>query len=84
MRHLFFALAVIGGGFVVNSAPAHAWDFPFCIQSRDTSGAGDCSYRTYAECRAAVSGRRGGCYSNPWLAYQEPYAPGRRVRRGYY
>lgn len=84
MRRMILAIIAVGFGVALDTAPAQAWDYPYCIQSRDTAGAGDCRYRTFNECQAAVSGRRGGCYANPWLAYQQPYAPTRRVRRGYY
>jgi pyruvate/2-oxoglutarate dehydrogenase complex dihydrolipoamide acyltransferase (E2) component len=35
MRNLFFALAVLGTGFAVQSAPAQAGgNYPFCLQGR--------------------------------------------------
>jgi hypothetical protein len=83
MRSLYFALAALGSGIVIQPDAAQAREYPFCIQSRDTAGYGDCSYATYEDCRAAVSGRRGGCFANPWLAYREPVTPVRRHRRAY-
>ena len=83
MRVLLLALAAAGAAFTLPSSPAQAREYPFCIQSRDTAGHGDCSYATYEDCRAAVSGRRGGCYINPWVAYEEPVVPFRRARRSY-
>ncbi len=83
MRIILLALAAAGAAFTLPSSPAQAREYPFCIQSRDTAGHGDCSYATYNDCQMAVSGRRGGCYVNPFIAYQE-VVPVRRPRRAYY
>lgn len=69
---------------------AQARDYPVCIQGRYAfSGGGDtieCSFDTYAQCRATASGLGAGCIDNP--LYQArgqivvPDSPRhRRVRR---
>jgi len=87
MRGYLLALAVLGAGFAVQSAPAEARDYPFCLQGRDTAGGlGDCRYSTYQQCQATASGTYNSCYANPYVAYSEQpvYEPRRRVRRSYY
>lgn len=89
MRKLFFALAVLGTGFAVQSAPAQAGgNYPFCLQGRDiATGQGDCRFSTYQQCQATASGTYAGCYANPYYAYSddEPVyqQPRRRVQRSY-
>ena len=87
MRNLLLALAVLGTGFAVQSAPAQARDYPFCLQGRDiATGQGDCSYSTYQQCQARASGTYAGCYANPYYAYDEEpvYQPRRRSPRSAY
>jgi hypothetical protein len=89
MRSLFLALAVLGAGFAVQSAPAQARDYPFCLQGRDIStGYGDCSYATYQQCQATASGTYASCYANPYYAYDDDrpvyQQPRRRSQRSNY
>ena len=88
MRNLLLALAVLGTGFAVQSAPAQARDYPFCLQGRDIqTGYGDCRYSTYQRCQATASGTYASCYANPYYAYSdgEPvYQPRRRTQRSAY
>lgn len=53
MRNLFFALAVLGTGFAIQSAPAQAsGNYPFCLQGRDiATGQGDCRSRPISNAR---------------------------------
>lgn len=82
MRYLSFALVLAATGLAVQTAPAEAREYPFCIQSRDTTGHGDCRFATFAQCQAAIRGIRGGCYANPWVQYEEPIRePAPRPRR---
>jgi hypothetical protein len=86
MRSLLLAVAVLGAGFAVQSVPAEAREYPFCLQGRDTAGGrGDCSYSTYQQCQATASGTYASCYVNPYAAYdQEPvYQTRRRSQRSY-
>ncbi|MBQ8106225.1 MAG: DUF3551 domain-containing protein [Afipia sp.] len=82
MRSYLLALAVLGAGFAVQSAPAEAGgNYPFCLQGRDIStGQGDCSFATYQQCQATAAGTYAGCYANPYYVYDEErvYQPRRR------
>jgi hypothetical protein len=87
MRNLLLALAVLGTGFAVQSVPAQARDYPFCLQGRDIStGQGDCSFSTFQQCQATAAGTYAGCYANPYFAYNEEPVnqPRRRYRRSDY
>lgn len=87
MRNLMLALAVLGTGFAVQSVPAQAGgNYPFCLQGRDTTGIGDCSYPTYQACLATASGIFAGCYQNPYYAYDAAPVdrPRTRSRRSSY
>ncbi len=83
MRSVFFALMAFGilaGG---SPTPAEARDYPFCIVGRDYASAiGDCSFPTYAACKATASGRYAYCQPNPFYAGNNYDAP-RRPRRAY-
>ena len=70
------ALAAAGAANLATSAPAAAYDYPWCVQGRDTGIPGDCSYQTYAQCMASASGRFAYCNVNPRVAF------GRLPRRG--
>jgi uncharacterized protein DUF3551 len=63
------ALVAAGVATIAGSGPAAAIDYPYCIQGGGWGVPGDCSYRSYAECMAAVSGRRGYCNVNPRVAF---------------
>lgn len=87
MRKYLLALAVLGTGFAIQSAPAEARNYPFCLQGRDiATGQGDCSFATYQQCQATAAGTYAGCYANPYFVYdQEPVSqPRRRTQRSYY
>jgi hypothetical protein len=86
MRYLLFALALTTTGLAMQTGPAAAREYPFCIQSRDTTGHGDCRFTTFEQCQAAIRGIRGGCYANPWVQYyeEEPVRPAPRQRRRAY
>jgi uncharacterized protein DUF3551 len=82
MRKLVLtAVALIGAGFVsvAGTAPAAAFDYPWCVQGRGVGYPGDCSYQTFAQCQASASGRNVGCGINPRVAFErtrriEPYS----------
>jgi hypothetical protein len=88
MRKLILAvLAVtaIGAGATVGSAPAQAYDYPWCAQGRGFGVPGDCSYQTYGQCMASASGRNLYCNINPRAALnQQPQRRGRVSRHYYY
>jgi hypothetical protein len=77
------ALSAAGGATLAASAPAAAYDYPWCVQGRGVGIPGDCSYQTYAQCEASASGRGLYCNSNPRAALNRmPQRSGRY--RGYY
>jgi hypothetical protein len=83
MRRAAFAMAVFGVGILGTLVPetAHAYDYPWCVYSQE--GATDCSFSTYAQCKATASGI-GGCGANPRAAANvpEPVPSAPRQRRG--
>jgi hypothetical protein len=82
-----FAVAAAGAATMAGSGPAAAIDYPYCIQGGGWGSPGDCGYRSYAECSAALSGRYGTCNINPRAAFarQMPEGPYREYpRRRYY
>jgi len=85
---LALALTLVGTGFAMQSTPAEARDYAFCLQGRDTSaGVGDCRFATYQQCQATASGTYAACYANPYVTSydDEPvYQPRRRTQRSYY
>jgi Protein of unknown function (DUF3551) len=86
MRKLLLAvlaLSAAGVATLATSAPAAAYDYPWCVQGRGVGIPGDCSYQTYGQCQASASGRGLYCNSNPRAALNR--MPQRsRVPRGYY
>ena len=77
------ALTAIGVGSTAGSAPAKAYDYPWCAQGRGFGIPGDCSYQTYAQCMASASGRFLYCNINPRVAFGEQRPRRRRVYREY-
>ncbi|QWG13170.1 DUF3551 domain-containing protein [Bradyrhizobium sediminis] len=78
MRNAKWAMLVLlaaGASTMAGSTPAAAYDYPYCIQGGGWGVPGDCSYRSYAQCMAAASGRRVYCNINPRVAFD-------RQRRG--
>ena len=54
---------------LASSAPAKAYDYPWCVQGRISGYPGDCSYRTYEQCMARASGTDAYCGVNPYVAF---------------
>jgi hypothetical protein len=71
------ALSATTAATIAVSAPAAAYDYPYCVQSRGVGIPGDCSYNTYAQCMASASGRGLYCNVNPRVAFGQQQ---RRVR----
>jgi hypothetical protein len=63
------ALLAAGAATIAGPTPAAAIDYPYCIQGRGWGVPGDCSYRSYAQCMAAASGRGVYCNVNPRVAF---------------
>ena len=75
MRHVMSAIVALlaaGAAITAGSAPAVAFDYPYCIQGRGVGVPGDCSYRSYAECMVTASGRAVYCNVNPRVAFGPP------------
>lgn len=79
------ALAVLAAGMMAAAAstPVEAREYRFCVQSPETGIPGDCSYETYAQCRASASGRYADCFLNPWYAFSRPERPRHRRHRAH-
>jgi Protein of unknown function (DUF3551) len=76
MRKFLLAMtALAAAGIATLSAPAAAYDYPWCVVARGWGYPGDCSYQTYAQCMASASGRYAYCNVNPYVAFA-------RQRRG--
>ena len=75
MRKVMLALLAAGVVTLAGSAPAAAFDYPYCLQGRGVGVPGECAYQTYAQCMASASGRGLYCNINPRVAFS-------RQRRG--
>ena len=85
MRKMILAVMTVlaaGTASLVGSAPAAAYDYPYCLQGRGVGIPGDCSYQTYEQCMWSASGRGLYCNINPRVAFGP--LPQRRVPRYYY
>ena len=82
MRKTILAVMTVlaaGAASMAGSAPAAAFDYPYCLQGRGVGIPGECAYRSYAECMASASGRALYCNINPRVAFgaQRRGAPSR-------
>ena len=83
MRPLILSVLALGAVYAGGVAPAAARDYPYCLQGPETGVPGDCSYSSYAQCRASASGRLADCNLNPRVAFAGPRGPGGYDRDGY-
>lgn len=84
MRGALLSLLAVGAIYTGGVAPAAARDYPYCLQAPETGIPGDCSYTSYAQCRASASGRLADCNLNPRVAYgRQLGARGYRGDQGY-
>jgi hypothetical protein len=76
------ALAALtaGAASMAGATPASAYDYPYCLQGRSIGIPGDCSYQTYAQCRASAEGRNLYCNVNPRAALNKQQRRGRTYR----
>ena len=84
MRQLILAMMAVtaaGAATLATSAPAAAYDYPWCVQGRGVGYPGDCSYTSRAQCMASASGRLASCGVNPRVAFGQQQQP--RGRRTY-
>lgn len=82
MKLSCLALAA-AGAFLMTAAPAAAFDYPYCLQGRQTGVPGECSYASYRQCQAAASGRDAFCNINPRVAFGQQLEERRYDRRRY-
>jgi hypothetical protein len=86
MRKSLWALIAVGMIAAIDSTPAAAANYPFCIKGCDFGGgAGDCSFSTYQQCQATASGRTATCAANPYYSASAELRParGRHSQRRY-
>ena len=79
MLPALLALVLLGEASPV--AAQSAYDYPWCAQRHDRSGATSCYFRTWEQCQATISGIGGSCFQNP--AYRGPGPVERRPYRSY-
>jgi hypothetical protein len=77
MRCLLAATAVV---VVLGAAPASARDYPWCSRTSASSFNPSCSFTSFRQCMATVSGQAGECVLNPILAFGQQLNPRRRQR----
>lgn len=87
--HKKFAIAVLAFGALttLSVASSSAKEYPYCLQGDRFSISGDCSFESFAQCKATASGQRADCGLNPRFALgQQNYGDrsiSRRERRVY-
>ncbi|MCK1388617.1 DUF3551 domain-containing protein [Bradyrhizobium sp. 21] len=72
--------ATVLAGFATVT-PAAARDYPWCARGGGYDYPGDCTYSTYEQCQASVSGRLMDCGPNPLVAYGQAPQPQPRTQR---
>lgn len=83
MRNARLAMLVLlaaGSATVGGTAPAAAYDYPYCAQGRSVGIPGECAYTNYAQCMASASGRGLYCNVNPRAALNQQPRRGRYYR----
>jgi len=83
MRDAKLAMLVLlaaGSVTVAGTAPAAAYDYPYCAQGRSVGIPGECAYTNYAQCMASASGRGLYCNVNPRAALNQQPRRGRYYR----
>jgi hypothetical protein len=66
MNRLFALSALL---VIASTAPTMASDYPWCARIKGNRAVGDCSFVSYGQCMATVSGQSGYCAANPRMAY---------------
>jgi hypothetical protein len=82
VRLATLALMAAASAVIAGASPAAAFDYPYCLQGKQTGIPGECAYSSYAQCMASATGRDAYCAINPRVAFDRP-APRRRVQRPY-
>jgi hypothetical protein len=68
---VMMALLAAGAATLAGPTPAAAIDYPYCLQGGGWGVPGDCTYQSYAQCLASLSGRHGYCNVNPRVAFAQ-------------
>ena len=65
MRQMLFVLAAATAALVGDSRPSAAREwYPWCAQYADTRALTECTFTTFEQCLASVSGIGGSCIQN--------------------
>ena len=78
MKHALFALALVAAWAATGTSAKAQQDYPWCANY--TKGSTSCSFVTFAQCMADVSGIGGFCERNTIVP--SPAAPARQKPRG--
>jgi hypothetical protein len=81
MRAILAATALLTLTCGLGAAPAQARDYPWCSRTSATGFNPDCAFTSYPQCMATVSGQRGDCMRNPYLAFSEEREARRKGRQ---
>lgn len=71
MRYLLATSAVLLGFVAFGSTPGMARDYPWCSRTSATGFNPSCSFTSYNQCMATVSGQAGDCMGNPRMAFDQ-------------
>lgn len=66
MRSVLAATALL---VVMGATPSMAREYPWCSRTSASGFNPSCSFTSYNQCMATVSGQRGDCMQNPMLAF---------------
>jgi hypothetical protein len=80
MRSLFALSALL---IVATTGPTLARDYPWCARTITNGFSGDCSFTSYQQCMATVSGQRGECAVNPRLSFDQARRHNRAANPGW-
>ena len=81
MRAALFAILALGAVAVIDTTPAAARDYAFCLTGQDFAGFGDCKFNSYAQCQVTASGINATCTANPFPGYLDRTATAPSQRR---
>jgi len=82
MHRVLIAFATVAVALTAGMQPGNAEPRPYCLHGDDDSPGGgipDCTYYTWEQCRASISGGRDYCMENPALAWRRLQQPPRPV-----
>lgn len=71
MRKLLIASTAV---FIASTAPSLAQEHSWCARTI-TNDSGDCSFNSFRQCMATVSGQAGDCITNPRMAFDQMQGP---------